>query len=63
MAGWKRVTDAVHAKGGRLFHQIWHGGRAAHPNHFGGLPTLAPSAVAIQGMVYTKNGPEPHAVP
>ncbi len=31
IAGWKKVTDAVHAKGGRIFMQIWHAGRAAHP--------------------------------
>lgn len=30
VAGWKRVTDAVHAKGGRIVMQIWHPGRAAH---------------------------------
>ena len=34
--GWKRVTDAVHAKGGRIFLQIWHGGRATHPAHIEG---------------------------
>jgi 2,4-dienoyl-CoA reductase-like NADH-dependent reductase (Old Yellow Enzyme family) len=31
IAAWKQVTDAVHAKGGRIFMQIWHAGRAAHP--------------------------------
>ena len=31
IAGWKLVTDAVHAAGGRIFLQIWHGGRACHP--------------------------------
>ena len=34
--GWKRVTEAVHEKGGRIFHQAWHGGRTVHPNHIGG---------------------------
>jgi N-ethylmaleimide reductase len=31
VAGWKKVTDAVHAAGGRIFLQVWHGGRACHP--------------------------------
>lgn len=31
--GWKRVTEAVHAKGGKIFLQIWHGGRACHSEH------------------------------
>jgi N-ethylmaleimide reductase len=32
IAGWKRVTDSVHLAGGYIFHQIWHGGRTAHPD-------------------------------
>src|SRR3977135_395147 len=31
IAGWKRVTDAVHARGGRIFCQLWHVGRISHP--------------------------------
>ncbi|EGM70459.1 NADH-dependent flavin oxidoreductase, Oye family [Shewanella sp. HN-41] len=33
IAGWRKVTDAVHAKGGKIFVQLWHTGRVAHP-HF-----------------------------
>ncbi|WP_459572944.1 alkene reductase [Cupriavidus sp. 8B] len=48
--GWKKVTDAVHAKGGLIFLQLWHTGRSSHssfqPN--GELP-VAPSAIAIEG--------------
>ena len=62
-AGWKRVVDAVHAKGGRIFLQIWHGGRAVHPSKVGGLQTYGPSAIAIPGAVHTKNGRVPHEVP
>ena len=62
-AGWKNVVDAVHAKGGRIFHQIWHGGRASHPNHVGGLETYGPSAIAITSTVHTKNGREQHVAP
>ena len=34
--GWKKVTDAVHANGGKMFAQLWHVGRVAHPHFFGG---------------------------
>lgn len=43
--GWRRVTDAVHAKGGRIFLQLWHAGRQAHPANIGGELPVAPSAV------------------
>lgn len=51
VAGWKAVTDAVHAKGGYIFLQIWHTGRVSHSSMQpgGGLP-VAPSAIAIKGM-------------
>ena len=49
--GWRKVTDAVHAKGGLIFLQLWHTGRSSHtsfqPN--GALP-VAPSAIAITGQ-------------
>lgn len=45
MHGWKRVTDAVHAKGARIFLQMWHAGRQAHPANTGGLTPVAPSAL------------------
>jgi N-ethylmaleimide reductase len=61
--GWKKVTDAVHAKGGKIFLQIWHGGRAAHPLLNGGQECIAPSAIAISGDVQTPNGKVPYAVP
>lgn len=64
VAGWKLVTDAVHAKGGRIFLQIWHGGRACHPAFNGGATPVAPSAIAIQGFeVHTPGGKLPHGVP
>ncbi len=43
-AGWARVAEGVHAAGGRIFLQLWHPGRMAHP-HFTGVPPRAPSAV------------------
>jgi N-ethylmaleimide reductase len=47
IAGWKQITDAVHASGGRIFLQIWHGGRACHPLLNGGAQPVAPSPIAI----------------
>lgn len=65
VAGWKRVTDAVHAAGGRIFLQIWHGGRACHPLMNAGAQPVAPSDLAIQGDgVYTPDGAKvPHVRP
>ena len=60
---WKLTTDAVHAKGGRIFMQIWHAGRAAHPNINGGARTVSSSAMAIEGEIHTPTGKVPHAVP
>ena len=63
-AGWKLVTDAVHAAGGRIFLQVWHGGRACHPLLNGGRQPVAPSALAITGdEVHTPEGKKPYVVP
>ena len=61
--GWKLTTDAVHAKGGKIFLQIWHAGRAAHPDLNGGAATVSASAIAIKGEVQTQNGMVPHVIP
>ena len=64
VAGWKKVTDAVHAKGGRMFLQIWHGGRACHPYFNRGAQPVAPSAIAITGdEVHTPEGKKPYVTP
>jgi N-ethylmaleimide reductase len=60
---WKEVTGAVHAKGGKIFLQLWHGGRACHPNLNNGQETVAPSAIAIQGEIQTLNGKVAHVIP
>ncbi|MDC8786881.1 alkene reductase [Roseateles koreensis] len=60
---WKMTTAAVHAKGGRIFLQIWHSGRAAHPALNDGAENVAPSAIAIEGEVHTPQGKLPNAVP
>ncbi len=57
VAGWKKVTEAVHAKSGRIFAQLWHVGRVSHtslqPN---GQPPVGPSAITAKTKVFTKNG-------
>ena len=57
--GWRRVTDAVHEKGGLIFLQLWHVGRISHSSHQpdGGLP-LAPSPVKPAGNAFTASWQE-----
>lgn len=57
VAGWKQVTDAVHAGGGRMFLQLWHVGRISHPDLQPGksLP-VAPSAIKPVAKIYTQAG-------
>lgn len=60
IAGWKQVTDAVHAKGGLIFLQLWHVGRVSHSSFQpGGALPVAPSAIAISGdlKASTAGGP------
>jgi N-ethylmaleimide reductase len=65
VAGWKKVTDTVHARGGRIFLQLMHTGRIGHPlNLPAGAKVLAPSAVAAAGQMFTDaEGMKPHPVP
>ena len=60
---WKPVTAAVHARGGRIFMQIWHAGRAAHPAMNDGAETVSSTATAIEGEVQTPQGKLPNAAP
>ncbi len=54
--GWKRVADAVHACGGRLFIQLWHVGRVSHPTWLDGETPVSSSAVALRGETRLANG-------
>ncbi|WP_040577235.1 alkene reductase [Methylopila sp. M107] len=64
IAGWKLVTDAVHAKGGRIVLQLWHVGRISHPDlQPGGVLPVAPSAVKPEGQAFTENGFKPMVTP
>ncbi|EEH16871.1 hypothetical protein PABG_06958 [Paracoccidioides brasiliensis Pb03] len=49
IAGWKRVTDAVHAKGGFIYCQLWHVGRATVPSLLDGKPAVSASTIPISG--------------
>ena len=51
VAGWKLVTDAVHAAGGRIFLQLWHVGRISDPVFLDGEAPVAPSAIPAAGHV------------
>ncbi len=64
VAGWRSVTEAVHAAGGRIFLQLWHGGRACHPLFNQGRQPVAPSALPITNdAVHTPEGKKEYAVP
>lgn len=56
VAGWRKVTDAVHAKGGHIFLQLWHVGRSGHTDLTGGRAPVAPSVVPYEGIAFTSNG-------
>ena len=63
IAGWKAVTSAVHAAGGRIFMQIWHVGRVSDPSLLDGREPVAPSAIAAAGNVSHLRPERPHPVP
>jgi N-ethylmaleimide reductase len=65
VAGWKKVTDAVHAKGAKIFVQLMHTGRIGHQNNLPkGAKVVAPSAVKAAGQMYTDSeGMKDHPVP
>jgi N-ethylmaleimide reductase len=64
IAAWKKVTDAVHAKGGKIFLQIMHCGRISHPSMLpnNALP-VAPSAIKAAGQTWTGAGMEEFVTP
>jgi N-ethylmaleimide reductase len=64
VAGWKKVVEAVHLAGGRIFLQLWHCGRASHSSFLNGNRPMAPSEIAINGdSIHTPNGKQPYEVP
>ena len=64
IASWKKITDAVHQKGGKIVAQLWHTGRVAHSIDRKGVLPVAPSAIAIENAShYTSEGPKPYETP
>ena len=63
VAGWRKVTDAVHAEGGTIVVQLWHTGRISHPSLLGGRTPVAPSAIKPAGKIYTTSGMQEFVTP
>ncbi|MCC6161733.1 MAG: alkene reductase [Acidobacteria bacterium] len=64
IAGWRQVTEAVHAAGGRIVVQLWHTGRVSHPSmRPDGSTPVSASAIAADGEVITYDGPRAMPTP
>lgn len=63
VAGWKKVTEAVHNAGGKIFLQLWHVGRVSHPDFLEGELPVAPSALTVEGEVHTPQGKKKFVIP
>lgn len=63
VAEWKKITDSVHAEGGKIFLQIWHGGRSCHPALNNGKTPVSASDIAIEDEVHTPEGKLPYTTP
>ena len=62
--GWRQVTQAVHAKGGKIFLQLWHVGRVSHVDlQENGAAPVAPSAIRAETKTFVNNGFEPVSAP
>ncbi len=63
VAGWKKITDAVHKAGGTILLQLWHVGRISDPEYLNGAAPVAPSAIAAQGHVSLMRPKRDYPVP
>jgi N-ethylmaleimide reductase len=65
VAGWKKITGAVHSNGAKIFIQLMHTGRVGHPNNLPqGAAVVGPSAIVAAGEMYTDaEGPKSHPTP
>lgn len=59
---WAEIASAVHAAGGKMFVQLWHVGRMAHPE-ISGFETVGPSPIAADMLTHTPSGKQPLPVP
>ena len=63
-SAWKKIVEAVHDKGGRIFLQLWHCGRASHSSFHNGQPPVAPSAIKLNGeYIHTPEGKQDYETP
>ena len=60
VAGWRKVTDAVHGAGGRIIAQLWHMGRVVHPSFLGGGQPVSASVTTAPGQAHTYAGKQPY---
>ena len=63
VSGWQKVTQKVHAQGGKIYLQLWHVGRVSHPDFHGGALPVAPSAIGFSGQSFTLSGPKDVVTP
>ena len=64
VSGWKKITEAVHARGGHIYLQLWHVGRISHPAYQeDGAQPVAPSPIKPKGQVFTGSTMEEYVVP
>jgi len=63
IVAWRRVTDSIHAAGGRIFCQLWHMGGVVHSNFMGGEKPVSASVIAAPGLAHAYEGKLPHVVP
>ncbi len=63
VAGWKQITQGVHAAGGRIFLQLWHVGRISDPMYLNGDLPIAPSGIAPKGHVSLVRPEKPYVTP
>jgi 2,4-dienoyl-CoA reductase-like NADH-dependent reductase (Old Yellow Enzyme family) len=61
--GWKRVTSAVHAVGGRIALQLWHVGRISEPLVLNGATPISSSAIACSGFINQQRPKRPFPIP
>ncbi|MCJ8142335.1 alkene reductase [Ancylobacter sp. A5.8] len=61
VAGWRKVTDAVHEAGGRIIAQLWHMGRVVHPSFLDGAQPVSASVTTAPGHAHTYGGKQPYA--
>ncbi len=61
--GWKKITQAVHEKGGKIVMQLWHVGRISHSSYLGGKLPVAPSPIKPAGHISLMNPTTPYETP